>query len=75
MLTYAKDIKGELLVVHGMADDNVLFKNTTMLFNELQKNAVTFDSMTYPGAKHGLYGKETQIHYYKSLMRHFKIHL
>lgn len=75
VLTYAKDIQGELLVVHGMADDNVLFKNTTMLFNELQKNKVTFDSMTYPGAKHGLYGKETQIHYYKTLLRHFRLHL
>ena len=44
----------ELLLVHGMADDNVLFANSTRLMAELQQRGVQFELMTYPGGKHGL---------------------
>ena len=37
-----------------MADDNVLFSNSTRLMGELQKRGKLFELMTYPGAKHGL---------------------
>ncbi|GAB2505621.1 S9 family peptidase [Lysobacter humi (ex Lee et al. 2017)] len=47
-----------LLVIHGMADDNVLFSNATVLMSALQQRAQPFELMTYPGAKHGLRGKD-----------------
>ncbi|MFP7723418.1 S9 family peptidase [Lysobacter sp. A3-1-A15] len=47
-----------LLLIHGMADDNVLFSNTTALMSALQKRGQTFELMTYPGAKHGLRGAD-----------------
>jgi dipeptidyl-peptidase-4 len=50
-----------------MADDNVLFTNTTILFKELQKAGIVYESITYPGAKHGIYGKQNQIHLYTSI--------
>jgi dipeptidyl-peptidase-4 len=37
-----------------MADDNVLFSNSTQLMSELQNRGVQFDLMTYPGGKHSL---------------------
>jgi dipeptidyl-peptidase-4 len=43
-----------LLLVHGMADDNVLFANSTKLMAALQQGGVQFDFMAYPGGKHGL---------------------
>lgn len=43
-----------LYLVHGMADDNVLFLNSTKLMAALQKRGTQFQLMTYPGAKHGL---------------------
>ncbi|HET6632642.1 MAG TPA: S9 family peptidase [Rhodanobacteraceae bacterium] len=43
-----------LYLVHGMADDNVLFLNSTRLMSALQKRGIQFRLMTYPGAKHGL---------------------
>ncbi len=46
-----------LLLIHGMADDNVLFANSTALMSELQKRGQPFELMTYPGAKHGLQGR------------------
>ncbi len=45
---------GKLLVMHGMADDNVLFLNSTKLFRRLQDLGKPFEVMVYPGAKHGL---------------------
>jgi dipeptidyl-peptidase-4 len=47
-------LRSRLLLVHGMADDNVLFTHTTQLMGELQKRGIVFDLMAYPGAKHGL---------------------
>lgn len=47
-------LKSPLYLIHGMADDNVLFLNTTKLMAALQERGVQFQLMTYPGAKHGL---------------------
>jgi len=54
VLTYADRLKRPLLLVHGMADDNVLFAHTTALMKKLQDLQKPFDLMTYPGGKHGL---------------------
>ncbi len=53
-----------LLLIHGMADDNVLFSNSTALMSQLQQRAVPFELMTYPGAKHGLKGQDL-LHRYR----------
>ena len=53
-----------LLLVHGMADDNVLFSNSTVLLADLQKRGTRFDFMAYPGAKHGLRGSDA-LHRYR----------
>jgi dipeptidyl-peptidase 4 len=54
VLRYAKELRGRLLVMHGMADDNVLFLHSTKLFRKLQDLGKPFDAMVYPGAKHAL---------------------
>jgi dipeptidyl-peptidase-4 len=54
VFTHLDGLESKLLLVHGMADDNVLFTNSTKLMSELQKRATPFELMTYPGAKHGL---------------------
>ncbi|MGY4514789.1 S9 family peptidase [Lysobacter sp. HA18] len=48
----------KLLLIHGMADDNVMFTNSTALMSALQQRGQPFELMTYPGAKHGLKGKD-----------------
>jgi len=68
-------MKSPLLLVHGMADDNVLFSNTTLLIDELVKRNVQFDLMTYPGAKHGISGRTSQRHVYGLIESYFKRHL
>ncbi|WP_299082434.1 S9 family peptidase [uncultured Paraglaciecola sp.] len=72
---YAKDLKGDLLIYHGMADDNVLFTNSTKLYKHLQDLAIPFESMDYPGKKHSIRGKNTGIHLYKTITNFFDKHL
>jgi dipeptidyl-peptidase 4 len=54
VLAYAASLKRPLLLIHGMADDNVLFTNSTALMRALQNADRPFELMTYPGGKHGL---------------------
>jgi dipeptidyl-peptidase 4 len=71
VLPYAKDLKGKLLVIHGMADDNVLFLHSTKLFRKLQDLGEPFDVMVYPGAKHGLTRQHDGRHAYATIKRFF----
>ncbi|NZA28643.1 S9 family peptidase [Luteimonas sp. SJ-92] len=65
VFTHAGNIRPDsLLLIHGMADDNVLFTNSTKLMGTLQQAGVPFQLMTYPGAKHGLRGKDA-LHRYR----------
>ncbi|MGO1891752.1 MAG: DPP IV N-terminal domain-containing protein [Luteimonas sp.] len=65
VFTHADDIRSDsLLLIHGMADDNVLFSNSTQLMSQLQQAGTGFELMTYPGAKHGLRGKDA-LHRYR----------
>jgi dipeptidyl-peptidase-4 len=72
VLTYAKDLDDPLLLVHGMADDNVLFTHSTMLMQELQSRAIDFELMTYPGEKHGITGEGQRLHVYRRIDRFFE---
>jgi dipeptidyl-peptidase-4 len=68
-------LKSPLLLVHGMADDNVLFTNTTRLIDGLVNRGIQFDLMTYPGAKHGISSRAGQRHVYATIEAFFKKHL
>lgn len=72
---YTDGLKGALLIYHGMADDNVLFTNTTRLIKQLQDSGQRFELMTYPGKKHSLRGKKTRIHQYGMIKDFFDRHL
>ena len=64
VLTHIAGLTSPLLLIHGMADDNVLFTNATVLMSALQKRGQPFELMTYPGAKHGLSGSNA-LHRYR----------
>lgn len=56
--TYAKNLKGNLLYIHGTGDDNVHYANAEKLFNELIKYNKPFQMMVYPMRSHGIYEGE-----------------
>jgi dipeptidyl-peptidase-4 len=68
-------LKSPLLLVHGMADDNVLFTNTTRMIDALVNRGVHFELMTYPGAKHGISSRAGQKHVYSTIEAFFKKNL
>lgn len=75
-LGLAESLRGQLLLMHGMADDNVLFTNTTALAKRLQDLNKPFELMTYPGGKHGLMrGKDSGPHAYQTVFRFLERHL
>jgi dipeptidyl-peptidase-4 len=55
-LTHAKNLLGNLLYIHGTADDNVHYQNADMLINELIKHNKQFQVMPYPNRSHGISG-------------------
>ena len=76
VMPYVGNLRAPLLVMHGMADDNVLFTHSTRLFSVLQKLNKPFDAMTYPGSKHGLLRHaDTGLHGYTMVARFFDEHL
>ncbi|OQX81372.1 MAG: S9 family peptidase [Bacteroidetes bacterium 4484_249] len=54
-INYAKNLEGNLLVIHGTADDNVHYQNAEALFMELIKYNKQFDAMPYPNCSHSIY--------------------
>ena len=53
-ITYAKNLKGNLLYIHGTGDDNVHYQNAEMLANELIKHKKIFYMLSYPNRSHGI---------------------
>jgi dipeptidyl-peptidase 4 len=72
VFAYLDGLRAPLLLVHGMADDNVLFTNTTRLIDGLVNRGVKFDLMTYPGAKHGISSRAGQRHVYATIEAFFR---
>jgi dipeptidyl-peptidase 4 len=62
-ITYAKNLQGNLLYIHGTGDDNVHYQNAEMLLNELIKYNKQFQFMPYPNRSHGIFeGEGTREH-------------
>jgi len=75
-VTFAHQLKGNLLLVHGTGDDNVHYQNTEMLINELIKHNKSFTMMSYPNRSHGIReGKNTSLHLFKLLTQYLKKNL
>ncbi len=66
-INHVDKLKGSYLLVHGSADDNVHFQNTTEMINALVKADKQFDLAVYPNKNHGIYGGNTRFHLYKKM--------
>lgn len=70
-LTHAKNLRGNLLLIHGTGDDNVHYQNTEMLIDELIRHGKLFTVMPYPNRTHGISeGQGTSAHLSK-LVSHY----
>lgn len=69
-ITFAHQLEGNLLLVHGTGDDNVHYQNLEALVNELISHNKPFSMMAYPNRTHSIRkGKNTRRHLYELLTR------
>jgi len=75
-ITFAHQLKGNLLLVHGTGDDNVHYQNSEALIDALVRENKPFTMMAYPNRSHGISeGRNTQRHLYELLTRYLHEHL
>ncbi|MGB0838731.1 MAG: alpha/beta hydrolase family protein, partial [Chitinophagales bacterium] len=74
-INHVDKIKGEYLLVHGTADDNVHFQNAMELSNALVKENIPFDSEYYTNKNHGIYGGNTRLHLFTKMVDFIKENL
>ena len=68
----AKPGAPRLMLLHGMADDNVVFENSTRIMAALQDESVPFDLMLYPGQRHGVHTPTKQVQLWETYLAFFK---
>lgn len=72
-ITHAKNLEGNLMIMHGTADDNVHYQSFERLTNELIKHNKLFDMMSYPMRSHSINEREnTSFHLRQTMVRYWK---
>jgi dipeptidyl-peptidase-4 len=71
-ISYVDKLKGDFLLIHGSADDNVHVQNTTRLVEALVQADKDFDWAIYPDKNHGIYGGNTRLNLFKKMTRFIK---
>ena len=74
-ITHAKDIKGNYLLVHGTADDNVHAQNSYEFAEAMVQSGVQFDMMLYTNRNHGIYGGNSRMHLFTKIINYFDSNL
>jgi dipeptidyl-peptidase-4 len=68
-------LHGDLMLIHGLADDNVHFQNTAEFSEALVQANIPFQMHVYTNRNHSIYGGNTSLHLYSMIERFFKAHL
>ena len=66
-LSHAEKIKGDYLIIHGSADDNVHSQNTMEMTERMVQAGVKFDMAVYTNRDHGIKGGNTSLHLYTKM--------
>jgi dipeptidyl-peptidase-4 len=73
---HAKNLQGNLLLIHGTADDNCHYAATETLIDELVRLRKPFEHFAYPGRSHSISEKQgTTMHLYLKMTRYLLDHL
>ena len=75
-INFAQNLEGNLMVIHGTADDNVHYQSFEMLINKLIENNKIFDMMSYPMRSHRINEREnTSYHLRETMEKYWKDNL
>ena len=71
-VSLAGDLQGNLLLIHGTADDNVHFQNSIEYSRALIKENKHFDMFFFPDKNHSILGVDTRLYLYEKVINFFK---
>ena len=71
-INFTDKLKGNFLLVHGTADDNVHFQNSMQMIEALVQSNKQFDWAIYPDKNHGIYGGKTRIQLFNKMTNFVK---
>ena len=74
-INHVEKLKGNFLLIHGSADDNVHLQNSMQMMEALIQANKQFDSQIYPDKNHGIYGGKTRIQLYNKMTNFIKNNL
>jgi dipeptidyl-peptidase-4 len=74
-LTHAGNLRGKLLIVHGMIDENVHFRHTARFLNALQKAGRSCDLLVYPDERHSPRSERDRRNMHGQIVDYFRTHL
>ncbi len=74
-LNYAEKLKGKLLLVFGLYDDNVHPVHSVNFIKKLENNNIKFELLIYPNKGHSLKGGKTRTHLFETMFEFFKRNL
>ncbi|MCF8284712.1 MAG: DPP IV N-terminal domain-containing protein [Sphingobacteriales bacterium] len=66
-INFVNKLKGNYLIIHGTADDNVHFQNSVDMIDAMVKANKKFESAYYPNKNHGILGGTTRVHLYNKM--------
>ncbi|MDG1426619.1 MAG: S9 family peptidase [Flavobacteriales bacterium] len=66
-INHVDKLKGDYLLIHGSADDNVHVQNSMEMISALVRANKKFDLFIYPDKNHGIYGGNTRLHLYQKM--------
>lgn len=69
-ISYADKLQGDLLLVHGMLDDNVLFQDSVRLSMKMIDAGMNFETFYYPRDDHSIGRDETRKHVFRLIVQH-----
>lgn len=74
-LTYVDKIKGNYLIIHGTADDNVHFQNAAEMVKAMNDKNIAYDAEYYPNKNHGIGGGKTRLHLFSKITKYLETNL
>ena len=70
-LTRVNRLQGDLMIVHGLADDNVHYRNTAEYCEKLIQADIDFRQQIYADRNHSIYGGNTRNHLFRQCVKFF----
>ena len=74
-INHVDKIRGNYLIIHGTADDNVHFQNAAEMVKKMNDNNIAYDAEYYPNTNHSIRGGKTRLHLFSKISNYLLLNL